>query len=108
MGGLKRSVYIFLCSLLGVMLFLVLHRIIVLWYLLMVNYGVFSWNGSETYIRFLAVDYISLTLFLMLGSWYGIWLGNYWYELVYESGSLKGYFNSIRYKLFRATPNGRN
>jgi hypothetical protein len=100
MGGVKRSVYIFLCSLLGVMLFLVIHRIIMLWYLLMVDYGVFSWNESDSYIKFLAVDYITLALVMLAGSWYGIWVGNYWYDQVYEFGFWKGSFRHVKNKYF--------
>lgn len=99
MGGVKKSVYVFLCSLLGVLLFLVLHRLLVLWYLILVNSGVFVWSEADSYLKFLAVDYITLTLAMLAGSWYGIWLGSYWYEQVYELGAWKGSWLHITHKL---------
>lgn len=85
-GGIKKSAYIFLCSILGVLLFLVLDRIAVFWYILLAAYGVFGSAGFSS-IRFISVDYIIMLLAMLCGSWYGIWLGNYWYELVYERGT---------------------
>ena len=99
MGGFKKSVYVFLSSLLGVMLFLVLDRIIVLSYLLLVTTGVAPWHSVYSYLEFLAVDYITLLLAMLCGSWYGIWLGTYWYERVYEQGSWHGVFYSLRHAL---------
>ncbi len=103
MGGVKRSVYVFLCSLLGVLLFLVLQRIIVLSYLILVDYGAFHWTSSG-YLEFVAIDDITLLLSMLCGSWYGIWLGNYWYELVYERGAWRGSLHHARNYLFPPKP----
>ncbi len=88
--GLQKSLYIFLSSILGVLLFLVLHRVLI--FLILVfqtaDYNTFSFSLS--YIEFLAIDYFSLLLTLMLGGWYGIWVGSYWYEKVYEHKSHQG------------------
>jgi hypothetical protein len=74
-------------------LFLIIHRVVVFFILLL------ALNGGDTVLgltqtEFMALDYASLTLVLLLGSWYGIWLGVDWYEKVYESrlhGGLAGY-----------------
>ena len=85
----KKSLYIFLSSLLGVLLFLVLHRagIFIYLYLITQGYVVSSW----TYLQFLVFDYFTLTLTLLFGAWYGIWLGVYWYEKVYVECSHSGF-----------------
>jgi len=103
MGGVKKSVYIFLCSLLGVLLFLVLQRIVVLCYLILVSYGAFHLT-SGGYLEFMAIDDITLLLAMLCGSWYGIWLGNYWYELVYEKGQWRGSLHHARNYLFPPKP----
>lgn len=100
MGGVKKSVYIFLCSLLGVMLFLILHRLVIFAYLMAVLYGAPGYAAGISYMEFLAVDYATLLLALLCGSWYGIWLGSYWYEMVYEKGQWRGAMFHIRQKLF--------
>lgn len=102
MGGVKKSVYVFLCSLLGVLLFLVLHRIGMMLYVLLVIYGVFQWASTAAYIQFLAFDYVTLLLAMLCGSWYGIWLGNYWYEQVYELGAWSGAWRHFRHQLMPA------
>lgn len=102
--GVKKSVYVFLCSLMGVLLFLILDRIAVLSYLILVMYGVFHWSGNYSYIEFVAIDYIVVFFAMFCGSWYGIWLGTYWYQQVYELGAIKGAFGHLRHRLFPAKP----
>jgi len=79
---------------LGTLLFLVLHRIIVFLYLVLAGPKLIP--GSEgAYLMFSAVDYFTLVITLMLGAWYGIWIGMYWYEKVYEEESYKGVVDYI-------------
>jgi hypothetical protein len=99
MGGVKKSVYIFLCSLLGALLFLVLHQLVVFAYLIISLYGGFSFATGAGYMQFVAVDYVTLFFALVFGSWYGIWLGDYWYEMVYERGDWRGALYHAREKL---------
>lgn len=74
-GQVKKSLYIFLTAILGVLLFLILHRLIVFVYLTLVavDYPAFGVNFS--YPQFLAFDYLTLIISLMLGAWYGVWRG---------------------------------
>ncbi len=104
MGGAKKSVYIFMCSVMGVLLFVILHRLIVLAYLTLLAYGVFHWTSSYSYFTFVAVDYITLLLAMFCGSWYGIWLGEYWYEKIYETGEWRGVTRHLHHKLFPQRP----
>lgn len=87
---MKKSLYVFLSSLLGTMLFLLLHRLFMYFYykISIVNPGMFF--GKLTYLDILALDLFTLLLALLLGLWYGIALGLKWYELVYESRAYKG------------------
>lgn len=84
----------------GVLLFLLLHRLVVFVYLLMVVYGVAHFGSADSYTQFLAVDYLTMLFALLCGSWYGIWVGSYWYEQVYESGMFRGIFSHAKQKLF--------
>lgn len=82
----KKSLYIFLCAILGMLLFLILHQIVAFAYLMLLytHYSIF--NLGLSFMDLMALDYFSLIIALMFGAWYGIWLGLYWYGWVYESG----------------------
>jgi hypothetical protein len=89
----KKAFYLFLTALLGVLLFMMLDRIAVFFYLYLVA-GNYIANGA-VYIQFYALDYIILTIAMMLGGWYGIWLGLYWYEKVYEQNVHRGFVHHL-------------
>jgi hypothetical protein len=94
----KKSLYLFLTALLGTLLFMVVHQIAYFIYFYMLNAGVVATGMS--YVEFLAIEYITMTLTLMLGAWYGIWLGLYWYEKVYEEKSHKGFIHHLAINYF--------
>jgi hypothetical protein len=58
------------------------------------------WLSADSYVSFMAIDYITLLLAMLCGSWYGIWLGDYWYSLVYEQGKWRGAFRHFQHKYF--------
>ncbi len=89
----KKSLYVFLCSLLGVMLFLVLHQILAFAYLVLITYD-YSFTFGLSFYELMALDYVTLILTLFFGAWYGIWLGEYWYEEVYE-GTHPGFIGHL-------------
>lgn len=86
----RKSLYVFLTTLLGVLLFLVFHRLLSFFYfrLLQYDFGTFS-LGLEP-VTLLSLDRLTFTFALMLGAWYGIALGLHWYEIVYEHRSYPG------------------
>lgn len=89
-GNAKKSLYLFMSSMLGVLLFLILHRLVVFFYLVIMGVGGTFMPGGYSQLVFLTVDFLTLILALILGGWYGIWVGMYWYEQVYEKGSHAG------------------
>ncbi len=80
----RKSLYIFLSSLMGALLFLILQRILASFYWLALSYDYSSWSFGLTYVQLLAMDYTFLLLAVFLGTWYGIWVGIFWYEGIYE------------------------
>ncbi len=81
--SVKKSLYVFLCSLLGILLFLVLHQIAVFGYLMLIYFN-YSFSFGMSLVELMALDYVTLVFVLFFGAWYGIWVGEYWYEEVYE------------------------
>jgi hypothetical protein len=84
---------------LGVMLFLVIHRILIFLILVFSGAGGNFYLGFS-YLGFLAIDYFTLLIVLMLGAWYGIWLGNYWFEKVYEERLHGGFVSLLASRLW--------
>ncbi len=94
-NGFQKSLYIFLSSLLGMLLFLIIHRLVVFCLLILQSSGNKVFTLNMPYLEFLAWDYFSLLLTLLAGAWYGIWVGSYWYEKVYNEGSHLGLVGHI-------------
>jgi len=92
---MKKSLYVFLSSMLGALLFLTIHRVLLFLYLIFISadYGRFAPRIS--YLEFLALDLFTMMVALLLGAWYGIWLGMSWFEKVYEVGSHGGLVSHI-------------
>jgi signal transduction histidine kinase len=86
-NGPKKSFYVFLTSLLGIMMFVVIQRSVALIGLLLLNidYGRFSLGSNYSQLHILNI--ITYILAVFLGGWYGAWLGLYWYKVVYEQGT---------------------
>jgi hypothetical protein len=83
-SGFKKSLYVFLCSLLGMLLFLILHRLLVIGYFSLTSRNLLDYFSYNLVLE-MAVEYLTLFFAILAGSWYGIWLGLGWYAWVYEN-----------------------
>lgn len=92
---MKKSLYVFLCSILGILIFLVIHRLILIVYFLIAAAYPQAFYGNMENLEFIAADFITLFLVLIFGSWYGIWLGLKWYESVYENAEYTGFVDYL-------------
>lgn len=79
-------------------MFFILHRIATFIYLYLLASGIL--NARMSYLDFLVLDFFSLTIILVMGLWYGIWLGMYWFERVYVEKSHGGFVRHISGKIF--------
>jgi hypothetical protein len=86
-GSFKKSFYVLLTALLGILMFVILQRSAALigFLLLNMDYGRFNPGATPTTLHFLNI--ITYVIAVILGGWYGIWLGLYWYRVVYEQGT---------------------
>src|SRR3989338_6027076 len=94
-NGAKKSLYVFLCALLGALIFLIIHRLLVFAYLLLATASPEIFYGKVNYLGAVAADFFTLILVLLLGVWYGIWLGLRWYEAIYERGEYGGFVDHV-------------
>ena len=78
-----KALYLFLCSILGMVLFGMLHRAVFVLYdlLLVVDYETYSFGMAPGAIS--ALDFSTMMIMLFLGGWYGVVLGIEWYAMVY-------------------------
>lgn len=99
-NGAKKSLYVFLTCIMGVLLFLILHRIAIFGWLIL-QIASYNYFGTEMpYVQVLAIEYITLVILLFFGAWYGIWVGEFWYEKVYMEKSQMGFFGYVASKYF--------
>ncbi len=93
--GYGKAFYIFLCSIMGMVLFVIFHRaIIVIYYILLdYNFGSYAMGLSMSDVQM--IDFFTGAIAMFIGGWYGVWLGLHWYGLVYEgeheAGLLHGF-----------------
>lgn len=69
--------------------------------LLSIDYGKF--NLGTTYSQLHTLNIITYVLAVFLGGWYGVWLGLYWYRVVYEQGT-GGFFHAFIGKFYDSHP----
>ena len=84
----------------GGLLVLIIHRVVVFFYLIIQSSGYLSFDLGLSYLEFLAWDYFTLIVAVLLGFWYGIWVGGYWYELIYEQGTHGGLVHHLVERYF--------
>ncbi len=84
-----KALYLYLCSILGMVLFAMLHRAVFVLYdlLLVVDFDTYSFGMSSGTI--LTLDFTTMLLILFIGGWYGIALGIEWYSMVYGPNAEK-------------------
>lgn len=90
-NAFRRSVYLILSGLMGLLVFFILHRIAVFVYLSLVT----SQDIVFEYNNFLIWDYITLSAALIVGLVYGMWVGEYWYKVVYHENVHNGLVDYI-------------
>lgn len=94
--ALRKPAYLFVSCVLGLLMFFILQRIVVFFYLVFIT----AVEIDFSYYSFLIWDYVSLFLSLIAGVFYGFWLGKYWYNSVYHEKAHGGLRNVITEFLF--------
>lgn len=96
----KRILYISLTVVLGILLFLVIQQSLALLYYILISfdYARYGFGFSPITFRFI---YLGATLAsVVVGALYGIWLGRYWFALVYEQRAGRGFMPPLRNSSF--------
>jgi hypothetical protein len=98
----RKALYLFLSSLLGILLLLMFHRSVFVIYELLGNFfpsiAIFHLD-----FRFVAtMDFFTMLIAMFIGGWYGIWLGLHWYKIVYEDRATRSWFHGFVPHHFRS------
>ena len=96
----KRILYISLTVVLGILLFLVIQQSLALLYYILISfdYARYGFGFSPITFRFI---YLGATLAsVLVGGLYGVWLGRYWFALVYEQRDGRGFMPPLRNSSF--------
>lgn len=83
----RKSFYIFLSSMLGVLLFLMLQRSAFL--------IAFLLGADIGSVQSQALGVVTTAIAVVFGAWYGVWLGLVWYSAVYEERTVNSIFGSL-------------
>ncbi len=91
----RKALYIFLTTILGVLMFLMLHRAIFVIYDILGSFypasPLFSVRPSVVF----GVDFITMLFAIIAGGWYGVWLGLDWYKMIYEERGVTRWFHGF-------------
>ncbi len=91
----RKALYLFLTSLLGIILFLMLHRSLFVIYDVMGSF----FPGNPIFIIepgvLFTLDFISMLVVMFIGGWYGVWLGLDWYKMIYEERESREWFHGF-------------
>ncbi len=101
-SSVKKSLYVFLTAVLGILLFVTIQRSVslIVVILLNVDYARYSFGTSPLQIH--GFNIASMMLALFFGGWYGTWVGLHWYNVVYEHGGT-GWLHGLSGGLFHGS-----
>lgn len=105
----RKALYLFLSSLLGMILILMFHRAVFVIYDILGDFYPRLFLLNQPYYYVAAADFLTMLLAMFIGGWYGIWLGLHWYKIVYEDKDKRTWFHGFlphhwRYKKVKDSP----
>lgn len=91
----RKALYVFLTTLLGVLMFLMLHRAIFVIYDILAGFYPINplFDVSSSIVA--GADFITMIVAVILGGWYGVWLGLDWYRMIYEERGVTRWFHGF-------------
>lgn len=91
----RKALYLFLSSLLGMILVLMFHRSVFVIYEILGDFFPRQQWLNLPYYHIAVADFLTMLLAMFIGGWYGIWLGLHWYKLVYEDRRVRSWFHGF-------------
>lgn len=81
---MKKTVYIIAFTFLGILLQLLVHALIEMWYIhgLLRNFKTYSLGF--TWAQWFQIHMIYSVILFVLGAIFGLWQGFYWWKKIYE------------------------
>ena len=94
--NVRKFFYLIICAILGVVLFLLLQQVLIQGFIILMNANLLSFEVSADSLNL--IDSIGTVIALGGGAWYGVWLGSYWYSIVYANDASAGFIYHLRQK----------
>lgn len=91
----RKALYLFLSSLLGMLLVLMFHRSAFVIFDILGDFFPTSTILNPNYYYVAVADFLTMLLAMFIGGWYGIWLGLHWYKMVYEDRETRSWFHGF-------------
>lgn len=91
----RKALYIFLTSLMGMLLLLMFHRSVFVIYEILGNFFPDQKLLTLPWHVVVSLDFFTMILAIFIGGWYGVWLGLNWYKIVYEDRGVTRWFHGF-------------
>ncbi|QQS23219.1 hypothetical protein IPM19_01485 [bacterium] len=91
----RKALYVFLTTLLGVLIFLMFHRAVFVIYDILASFYPNSPAFDIAPNILFGIDFYTMLLAVVLGGWYGVWLGLDWYKMIYEERGVTRWFHGF-------------
>lgn len=100
----RKALYLFLSSLLGILLLLLFHRSVFVIYEILGSFYPTLYFFQLDYFTLRLFDFWTMIVAMFFGGWYGIWLGLHWYRMIYEDANVQSWFHGFVPHLWRRKP----
>lgn len=79
----KRTLYIVLCVVLGILGQFVVHGVVETWYISLLTQDFERFSLGLSWGAWFSIHHVVSLMLLVFGACFGYWLGVYWWHLVY-------------------------
>ncbi|MBL7141860.1 hypothetical protein ISS21_02055 [Patescibacteria group bacterium] len=81
---MKRTIYITIFVILGILLSFLIHAVVEVWYidLLLKDFSKYSFGFSWS--QWYLIHYLGTAILFILGALAGFWQGKFWWKRIYE------------------------
>jgi hypothetical protein len=80
---MKRIIYIALFIVLGVLLQLLIHGVVEIWYIGLLLKDFETWGLGMSWSTWLMIHTVGMVVLLIAGIIFGFWQGKYWWRRIY-------------------------
>jgi len=86
---MKKTIYIILFTFLGILLQLLVHALVEIWYINLLNADFSRYSLGFSWSQWFLIHHVLTVVLLILGALFGFWQGKFWWPRLYERKQVK-------------------